>query len=142
MSLFKIPFETAEEIGVNLEIDIPDQNLLQAFVPKEPGPLPDLKAEVQKSVSSPVNGKPFAELIGKDKKVVFVTENQFRAAPAADILLPLLKKAVEAGSEVSVVIACGKVPALGPEEIRERVGARSEERRVGKECRSRWSPYH
>ena len=22
------------------------------------------------------------------------------------------------------------------------VGARSEERRVGKECRSRWSPYH
>ena len=25
---------------------------------------------------------------------------------------------------------------------RRRVGARSEERRVGKECRSRWSPYH
>ena len=23
-----------------------------------------------------------------------------------------------------------------------RVGERSEERRVGKECRSRWSPYH
>ena len=27
-----------------------------------------------------------------------------------------------------------KCPELG--------GARSEERRVGKECRSRWSPYH
>ena len=24
----------------------------------------------------------------------------------------------------------------------QRVGHRSEERRVGKECRSRWSPYH
>ena len=24
----------------------------------------------------------------------------------------------------------------------ERIPARSEERRVGKECRSRWSPYH
>ena len=24
----------------------------------------------------------------------------------------------------------------------ERLGLRSEERRVGKECRSRWSPYH
>ena len=23
-----------------------------------------------------------------------------------------------------------------------RIGRRSEERRVGKECRSRWSPYH
>src|SRR5256886_12308991 len=26
--------------------------------------------------------------------------------------------------------------------VREGAGARSEERRVGKECRSRWSPYH
>src|SRR5258708_22647088 len=26
--------------------------------------------------------------------------------------------------------------------VRHRRGARSEERRVGKECRSRWSPYH
>ena len=30
--------------------------------------------------------------------------------------------------------------ALLPPEIME--GSRSEERRVGKECRSRWSPYH
>ena len=27
-------------------------------------------------------------------------------------------------------------------ETGEPVGSRSEERRVGKECRSRWSPYH
>src|SRR2546430_4341111 len=39
--------------------------------------------------------------------------------------------------------------ALARREVRERPGAavsddqvRSEERRVGKECRSRWSPYH
>jgi nickel-dependent lactate racemase len=123
MSLFKIPFETAEETGVNLEIDIPEKNLLRAFIPQEPGPLANLDEEIQKAVSSPINGKTFAELIGEGKKVVFVTENQFRAAPAEKILLPLVKKAVEAGSKVSVVIACGKVPALGPEEIRERVGS-------------------
>src|SRR5476649_3029926 len=29
-----------------------------------------------------------------------------------------------------------------PVEGRARAGRRSEERRVGKECRSRWSPYH
>ena len=28
------------------------------------------------------------------------------------------------------------------DENRFRPGSRSEERRVGKECRSRWSPYH
>ena len=27
-------------------------------------------------------------------------------------------------------------------QIRVEIGSRSEERRVGKECRSRWSPYH
>src|SRR2546429_7048723 len=27
-------------------------------------------------------------------------------------------------------------------ELRKKMGGRSEERRVGKECRSRWSPYH
>ena len=28
------------------------------------------------------------------------------------------------------------------EELKDLVSTRSEERRVGKECRSRWSPYH
>ena len=31
---------------------------------------------------------------------------------------------------------------LLPGEIHAVIGGRSEERRVGKECRSRWSPYH
>ena len=40
------------------------------------------------------------------------------------------------------------IPAItlsdGPNGVRKQAGAadRSEERRVGKECRSRWSPYH
>ena len=32
--------------------------------------------------------------------------------------------------------------ALGIVGVMEALGDRSEERRVGKECRSRWSPYH
>src|SRR2546430_4829669 len=35
---------------------------------------------------------------------------------------------------------CGPPTALGP--TISCAGLRSEERRVGKECRSRWSPYH
>src|SRR5260370_22133913 len=31
---------------------------------------------------------------------------------------------------------------VGKTEIARRLAKRSEERRVGKECRSRWSPYH
>ena len=36
-------------------------------------------------------------------------------------------------------LRCRGVAAQGKPEV---AGARSEERRVGKECRSRWSPYH
>ena len=31
---------------------------------------------------------------------------------------------------------------VNPQEVNPNTGERSEERRVGKECRSRWSPYH
>src|SRR5574341_1985412 len=38
---------------------------------------------------------------------------------------------------------CGRLMEVLAEELRIGMGAtRSEERRVGKECRSRWSPYH
>ena len=48
------------------------------------------------------------------------------------------------GIYVSMMLAAGKMGrkdsfALGPFLV---MGIRSEERRVGKECRSRWSPYH
>ena len=36
----------------------------------------------------------------------------------------------------------GKDPATVADYVFRRVVDRSEERRVGKECRSRWSPYH
>ena len=32
--------------------------------------------------------------------------------------------------------------STAPKELDSKVSTRSEERRVGKECRSRWSPYH
>ena len=39
--------------------------------------------------------------------------------------------------------ARGEISAEAFKEIEDReVAGRSEERRVGKECRSRWSPYH
>ena len=36
----------------------------------------------------------------------------------------------------------GETPSSGWQPNEDMVWARSEERRVGKECRSRWSPYH
>src|SRR2546422_9487828 len=40
------------------------------------------------------------------------------------------------------VVRVGGAQALGQDVTHARALERSEERRVGKECRSRWSPYH
>src|SRR3712207_8044674 len=46
-------------------------------------------------------------------------------------------------ADVVAEIAATTVTERGETRADDRVGeARSEERRVGKECRSRWSPYH
>ena len=50
---------------------------------------------------------------------------------------------VRAAAEAGAVFAVMKQPQKEPETKEEvKPTPRSEERRVGKECRSRWSPYH
>lgn len=122
MSKFKIPYETVEKIGVTLEVDVVEKNLLKAFIPEESAPVADLNKAVAEAVENPIGGEKFSELIGKNKRIVFMTENQFRPAPAAKMLFALVKKAIDAGSKVSVVVCNGKVPSLNKEEIRARVG--------------------
>ena len=41
-----------------------------------------------------------------------------------------------------VILGALTAAALAIDTLASVIGARSEERRVGKECRSRWSPYH
>src|SRR3989475_12682435 len=55
----------------------------------------------------------------------------------ADAELPRLARPAIPGHEV-----VGEVIERGARSERFSIGQRSEERRVGKECRSRWSPYH
>src|SRR3712207_8629257 len=56
----------------------------------------------------------------------------------------ILRKMPPPGSDAAKARAAAEKPAVDPKALAPRPGAkpRSEERRVGKECRSRWSPYH
>ena len=52
-----------------------------------------------------------------------------------NIVLEVLATAIREEKEIKGI-------QIGKEEVKLSLFARSEERRVGKECRSRWSPYH
>ena len=47
-----------------------------------------------------------------------------------------------ADERIAALLEADAPPAQIARELEESEPARSEERRVGKECRSRWSPYH
>ncbi len=122
MAKIQVPFETAEETGVVLELNVPDRNLVGSFIPKEPMALPDVTAATAYAVEHPLGTKPLSQMVRRGDKVAIITENQFRAAPAHRILPPILDVIRAAGAEVTIVIGCGKVPPLSPEEIEHKLG--------------------
>jgi nickel-dependent lactate racemase len=122
MAKIRIPFETAEKVGVYLDLDVPDQNLVQSFIPQEPPALPDVAAATQYAVEHPLDCKPLSQLVGREDRVVIVTENQFRAAPTHQMLPPILETLRAKGAKVKIVVGNGKVPALSREELEHKLG--------------------
>jgi nickel-dependent lactate racemase len=122
MAKIKVPFETAEESSVFLELEVGDHNLVHAFVPEEPPKLPDVAKAALYAMEHPIQGKSLSKLLRAGAKVVIMTENQFRAAPAHSILPDLIRIIRTARAEPSIVIGNGKVPPLSPEEIEHKLG--------------------
>lgn len=118
----RIPYETAEDRGVFLDFEVSENNLLASFIPDEPPAIADVRGAVARAVENPVHGKKLSELLRGAKKVTIITENQFRQAPAREVLPWLLGQIKGAGAEATIVIGCGKVPPLSPKEIEEKLG--------------------
>src|SRR2546421_6006883 len=78
-----------------------------------------------------------SDVCSSDLSIVII-EHNMEVIKCADWVIDLGPEAGERGGEI---VAEGT-----PESVASRedsfTGKRSEERRVGKECRSRWSPYH
>src|ERR1041385_9159850 len=84
-----------------------------------------------------------------------IADDPSRTLPSKNCTVPLKYPAVS-GSDAVKVTACPTVDGLalllnvnaalkdaaGMVALASLLAGRSEERRVGKECRSRWSPYH
>ena len=74
-----------------------------------------------------------------DKVIIFSGKQYAGKDTAAKIMLDLMPDFKRCAVGDIIKITYGKEHGLTYDEIENN---RSEERRVGKECRSRWSPYH
>ena len=96
--------------------------MIALFEPEEPVALADVTSATAYAIERPLDSKPLSRMIRKGDKVAIITENQFRAAPADLMLPPILETVRKAGGTPTIVIGCGKVPALTPEEIEHKLG--------------------
>ena len=73
-------------------------------------------------------------------KIVGITEKRSLMPILSNIMIDFKKTDTTIYSTDLELSAIGHIDFKAPEE--RKIVIRSEERRVGKECRSRWSPYH
>src|SRR2546430_15041116 len=94
-------------------------------------------AEAQVRINEAMTGvsQDFAELTATLHRAEQTTEEMQARATAIDRL-------VQEGDLEAITFADGPAPLGADADVEDQLDARSEERRVGKECRSRWSPYH
>ena len=115
-------------------------------------PLPDtLEQGAIATVLADVRGSDGADIVGvdlqwssSDSSVLLVTRPDTGTTPSGAERLSFGRRAIITthATGTATIIARLDRPGFAPADLRVPVVVRSEERRVGKECRSRWSPYH
>src|SRR5688572_6857125 len=105
----RIPFESLDPLTIGasddeskiyreeLELDIPQANLLAAIYPDEPEPVPNATEAARQALDSPTSGPSFAELLSGASSVAVIIDNQFRPTPASKLLPPVLDAIEAAG---------------------------------------------
>ncbi|MDQ3893404.1 MAG: lactate racemase domain-containing protein, partial [Actinomycetota bacterium] len=136
-----IPYESLDPLTIGaaddeskiyreeLELEIPSENLLAAFYPEEPDPVPDATAAAREALESPVSGPRFSELLAGVSSVCVIIDNQFRPTPSSKLLPPVLDAIEDAGiGDACVVTANGKVFPLSESDVEQKVGRQNLER--------------
>jgi nickel-dependent lactate racemase len=130
----RIPFESLDPLTIGaaddeskvyreeLELEVPDANLLAAIYPDEPEPVANATEAARAALEAPVSGPRFSELLAGARRVAVVVDNQFRPTPTSKLLPPVLDAIEAAGVEAVVVCANGKVFPMSESDVEQKLG--------------------
>lgn len=106
-----------------LEVEVPTDNLWATIVPNQPPAIEDVTGTVAHHLENPVGGPKFSEMIGPDKSLAIIIDNQFRPTPSSKIL-PAIFDAIEKHgvSRACVICANGKVFPMSPRDTELKIG--------------------
>lgn len=130
-----IPFESLDPLTIGscedpsmvyrdeIFVEIPEKNLWSWVRPKEPPAIKNVTEHVAQNLENPVSGPKFSELIGPDKSLAIIIDNQFRPTPATKIL-PAIFDAIEKHGikDACVVCANGKVFPMSERDTELKIG--------------------
>ncbi len=111
----RFPYGHCEKV-----VDIPDEKLTGVYLPHEKAGVADLRAEVTRALSSPIESPRLAQLASGRKSAVIVADDITRAVPTREMLPPILDELKAAGlqaQDVTVIVATGLHRALAQHEL-------------------------
>ena len=134
--------EKNQEIKINLEnrknntVEITPDSIIKLSETKKEMTLTNKGIEV-KFASNALYTEQLKKAFKEGKSTLQLGARDLTASEKQEILAK-----AKIGQSSGLFEIGGKIIDLTAQIIRENIAGRSEERRVGKECRSRWSPYH
>jgi nickel-dependent lactate racemase len=135
MARLNIPFESLDPLTIGsagdetkvyreeLELEVPDRNLLAAIYPEEPEPVANATEATREALANPISGPSFRELVDDGKSVAIVIDNQFRPTPTSKLLPAVFDVLEDAGvTDACVITGNGKVFPLSESDVEMKVG--------------------
>ncbi|MDD5170894.1 MAG: nickel-dependent lactate racemase [Syntrophales bacterium] len=108
-----------------VHVNIPEENLIGVYSPKDVTPVTDVKHEVISALENPIECKPLQELLQGVGSVVIVADDNTRLTPTDKIIPMLLDEMNDAGvqdSQITIIIALGTHRFMTEEEILQKFG--------------------
>jgi nickel-dependent lactate racemase len=108
-----------------VKVTVPENQLLGVYSPKDVPPVADVKAEIRRALSQPIDSPSLQDLVRGKKNVVFVADDNTRLTPTDQLVPILLDECNAAGvtdERITLIIALGTHRFMTDDEILAKFG--------------------